>query len=96
MSEVLRKVTNAGWPFDHEFYCPGCKCMHGFNAYQNHEPRWQFNGDLVKPTIAPSLLVRWGLGKVCHLYMKEGKLQFLADCTHALAGQTVEMGPSDE
>lgn len=28
---------------------------------------------------------------VCHLFLTNGKLQFLADCQHALAGQTVEM-----
>lgn len=27
----------------------------------------------------------------CHLFLKDGRLQFLADCTHALAGQTVDL-----
>lgn len=27
----------------------------------------------------------------CHLFVTEGKIQFLADCTHALAGQTLEL-----
>ena len=28
---------------------------------------------------------------VCHSYVREGRIQFLGDCTHALAGQTVEL-----
>ena len=27
----------------------------------------------------------------CHSYVTDGKIQFLGDCTHALAGQTVEL-----
>lgn len=27
----------------------------------------------------------------CHSFVREGKIQFLGDCTHALAGQTVEL-----
>lgn len=30
-------------------------------------------------------------GFVCHSYVTDGKIQFLDDCTHALAGQTVEL-----
>lgn len=28
---------------------------------------------------------------VCHSFVREGKIQFLTDCTHKLAGQTVEL-----
>ena len=28
---------------------------------------------------------------VCHSMIQDGKMQFLADCTHALVGQTVEI-----
>lgn len=28
---------------------------------------------------------------VCHCYVTDGRIQFLSDSTHALAGQTVEM-----
>lgn len=27
----------------------------------------------------------------CHLYVTDGRIQFLNDCSHALAGQTVDM-----
>lgn len=28
---------------------------------------------------------------VCHSHVKDGKIQFLSDCTHALTGQTVDL-----
>lgn len=28
---------------------------------------------------------------VCHSYVRDGRIQFLGDCTHALAGQTVDL-----
>lgn len=29
--------------------------------------------------------------KVCHSFVTDGRIQFLTDCTHALAGQTVDL-----
>lgn len=28
---------------------------------------------------------------VCHSFVRDGKIEFLGDCTHKLAGQTVEL-----
>jgi len=28
---------------------------------------------------------------ICHTFVTDGRIQFLGDCTHALAGQTVDM-----
>ena len=28
---------------------------------------------------------------VCHSFLRQGRLEFLGDCTHALAGQTVDL-----
>lgn len=28
---------------------------------------------------------------ICHSFVRDGKIEFLNDCTHALAGQTVEL-----
>lgn len=33
---------------------------------------------------------------VCHTFVTNGRIQFLGDCTHALAGQTVDMVPWTE
>jgi hypothetical protein len=30
-------------------------------------------------------------GSVCHSFVTDGRIQFLGDCTHALANQTVEL-----
>ncbi|MER8941374.1 DUF6527 family protein [Mesorhizobium sp. M0915] len=32
---------------------------------------------------------------VCHSFVADGQIQFLGDCTHALAGQTVALSPID-
>jgi len=66
------------------FYCPGCGFLHGF-----HNKRWKFNQDLNNPTFRPSLLVN-ALADRCHLLMTNGKIKYLTDCHHELAGQTVQ------
>ena len=30
-------------------------------------------------------------GKVCHSFVTNGRIQYLGDCTHKLAGQTVDL-----
>jgi len=32
-----------------------------------------------------------GRDTVCHSFVTDGKIQFLSDCTHALAGQTIDL-----
>jgi hypothetical protein len=71
------------------FHCPGCECGHFIND------GWSFNGDVDNPTVSPSILVNVG-GKspstpVCHSFVRDGKIEFLNDCTHKLAGHTVEI-----
>lgn len=73
------------------FECPGCGHAHIFVVKSDREPVWQFNGDLDKPTFRPSLLNRDGDGFICHLYITDGQIQFLGDCSHGLKGQTVKM-----
>jgi len=79
------------------FGCPGCGCAHGFYTmpHKNHAgnpgPVWEFNGDLERPTFKPSLLVNGSEPESrCHLFMRDGRIQFLGDCHHELAGQTVD------
>lgn len=81
------------------FDCPATECPgHAVHVrpYQNElGASWEFNGSLEKPTFSPSLLSRYDLTtggvKICHSFVRDGKIQFLSDCTHELAGQTVEM-----
>lgn len=74
------------------FYCLGCKKPHPFDE------RWQFNGDQDKPTFTPSLLGErheYPPGNIrqqrCHLFVTDGKIRYLSDCDHDLAGTTVYM-----
>lgn len=39
------------------FFCPGCKCGHWFKTTPP-EPQWTFNGDMEKPTVRASILVK--------------------------------------
>lgn len=40
---------------------------------------------------------RWdGRDTVCHSFVEEGKIRFLADCTHQYAGQTLDLPPFDD
>lgn len=33
--------------------------------------------------------------EVCHSFVRDGRIEFLTDCTHALAGQTVDLPEFD-
>lgn len=85
-----------------KFKCPACGHNHivsiGPKSFWNI--RWQFNGDFEKPTIHPSVLVTCDIPedaviepniRRCHSFIRDGKIQFLGDCTHDLAGKTVEL-----
>ena len=86
------------------FWCPGCGGVHGINVGEGPGPRWGWNGNVNKPTFTPSIHVRTGRAvdpafqpepgdppEVCHSFVTDGRIQFLGDCTHALAGQTVDL-----
>lgn len=73
----------------YRFHCPGCECSHIF--YTKGNVIWSFNGDLNNPTFSPSLLNTYEPGKVCHLFVSAGKIQFLNDSFHNLKGQTIDM-----
>jgi len=80
------------------FMCPGCGTMHQVRVEGEGRPRWDWNGDGDAPTFAPSVLVMmpdpgWpGVNlSTCHSFVREGRIQFLNDCTHPLAGQTVDL-----
>ena len=81
------------------WYCPGCKGDHGVPV-PPHANAWQWNGSLNAPTLSPSVLVKYpgsDAGKdgappaVCHCFVRDGRIEFLGDCSHDQAGNTVEM-----
>lgn len=67
---------------------------------------WTFNNDFDKPSFTPSLLNRWGKyvdpdfvedpdfpnsSGICHLFVTNGMIEYCGDCTHELAGKTIEL-----
>ncbi len=57
---------------------------------------WTWNGDPEKPTVNPSILLTKPDGYRNHLFIRDGKIQYLPDCTHELAGKNVDMVPFPE
>lgn len=97
------------------FWCPGCGTHHGPRVEGQGKGCWTWNGDLVNPTISPSILVTGTvpitddeharimrgepfepLPLRCHSFVRDGQIQFLGDCTHKLAGQTVPLELFDD
>jgi hypothetical protein len=75
----------------HLYNCPGCKWEHAFSPNVH-----QFDGNMDRPTISPSLL--HNSSHVCHSYIKDGVIEFLGDCWHELKGQKVPLPhyPADQ
>lgn len=93
------------------FMCLGCGQRHVVQIGVGQGPRWSFNGNLDKPTLSPSILVTWtepsdipeefddiskDVTKTCHSFVRDGQIQYLGDCTHSLAGQTVDLPELEE
>lgn len=100
MTAVAKYASNGTAPGRRvSFWCPGCDDAH--QVVVESPNGWGFNGDLERPTFTPSVLVRYGnrtdgplgVNAVCHSFVAEGRIQFLGDCTHHLAGQTVDLPP---
>lgn len=81
------------------FWCPGCKCHHGVPFEDDGKVAWSWNRSYTSPTIHPSILIDYGdrpdRPKRCHLFVREGKLQFLGDCDHSYANKTVDLSAVD-
>ena len=105
--EKIKRFTedDGGYHGELGFNCIGCDCMHFINDEKTNQqggPIWGFNNNFEKPTITPSILFvvrtknpityEWDIEKKrCHSFITDGKIQFLSDCTHKLAGQTIEL-----
>jgi hypothetical protein len=90
MTIFVRNGDNA------RFWCPGCDDLHLIDG------RWGIAGTDEAPSIIGSVLVsrqyhpemkaKHGLvDDVCHSFVTDGRIQFLGDCTHAMAGTTVPL-----
>jgi hypothetical protein len=100
VSKILRRGDPDGTSLF--FWCPGYDHSHRVQIGQGPGPRWDWNGDVDKPTFTPSVLVTWNepsdtagegadeskdVQKRCHTFVAGGVIDFLGDCTHALRGK---------
>lgn len=98
----IKDVSDGGM----RFKCPGCGSNHVVNITGRKHVRWVFDGNYERPTLSPSVLVSGYMPSdnpdhfdsplhdvpyTCHSFVRNGYIEFLADCTHNLAGQTVEL-----
>jgi hypothetical protein len=90
MAKFQKVKTDEPGVTEYVFTCPGCGGLHMIRT-EGERPRWEWNGDVDKPTCSPSLLVGPGTSYQCHSFIKDGHIQFLGDCWHELRGQTVEI-----
>lgn len=71
-------------------YCPGCDQLHRINVNAPNPVTgaiWHWNHNADRPTFSPSVHI---VGR-CHYFLSDGELQYLPDCSHELAGQTVAL-----
>jgi len=94
MSIAKAYESNSGQTIGWMIYCPACQLAHQFPL-----DRWSFNGDPDRPTFSPSMLA-WrdvpgpdgqDVRESCHSFVRDGRIEYLGDCTHAMAGQTVDL-----
>ena len=84
-----------GSPMDH-YLNVKCPPKLKESTYNAGRPHWEWNGSLDKPTFSPSFL-EWCNKKDgtvisrCHSFIRDGRIEFLNDCTHELKGQTVDL-----
>jgi len=93
MSLVHKCQPSPGGP-DYIFFCPGCQCGHGVwitHPNDRTQAMWSFNRDMEKPTFSPSLRIDDGQGRICHMVVTDGMLNFCGDSTHEMAGKSVAM-----
>ena len=81
------------------WWCPGCDEPHRVPTQGDKVWKLTMEGDV--PTLSPSIhVLPWKSGDPkyksqprCHSFIKAGKIEFLSDCEHALAGKTVDLPP---
>ena len=90
-------------------WCPGCDDAHRITVGDECGWAWDGNetAPTISPSIKvtgvqwdesysfhkPNHLAAPGQPIVCHSFVRAGRWEFLSDCTHTLAGQTVPMVP---
>lgn len=92
VSKVLRSyVDKHNARSGYGFWCPGCEHMHYIPTDGGAHPVWGFDGNLESPTFTPSLRIfipaMPARGEYparaeetqCHLFVRNGQIDFLSD-----------------
>ncbi len=98
--KIKQVKTGKGEHYGYRFECPGCGEPHVVPTKPS-KLAWDFNDNMESPTFSPSILVHpHGTlnddGTItqthrCHSFVRDGRIEFCSDSTHALAGQTVDL-----
>lgn len=98
MKAQIRNVDDHGVSYQTlAFVCPGCASVGGSGLHllpvntTEHSPSWDWDGNLERPTVEPSILTGGGQPFTCHSFLRNGVFEFLSDSTHRYAGQSVEI-----
>ena len=94
MSDDLVRIAAGGSRL--LFYCCGCLDLHSIVI--DGSRGWRWNQSLESPTVTPSVLSDWtnrttNEHRICHLFIENGHLRVLGDCTHEFKDATVKMDP---
>ncbi len=74
-------------------WCPACDRPHESHLRSTTHPqrrKWDWNDNMARPTFWPDFHVSVGT-VVCHYFITDRHIEFLADSTHVLAGRTVPL-----
>lgn len=93
------------WPrggFGH--WCPACNSGHEIDTEEPNTSgaMWIFDGNRESPSFTPSINLQINppghqhyqpnvKSTRCHYFIRAGKIIYCGDCTHAMAGQTVDL-----
>ena len=92
-AKLHETVQQDGTHYSWVFFCPACDSLHQCDS------RWTFNGNVNAPTFRASILVHPepSIGRpLCHSFVTDGRIEYLSDCTHAMAGKTVDLPDWDK
>ena len=83
-------MLNTGWQFNGDFerptFSPSLLIRSGHYAHESPSGKCWCTYNAEHPDDPAPFSC-----SVCHSFITNGQIQFLSDCTHALAGQTVEL-----
>ena len=97
---MAKLVQLIGYGFMH--WCPACGDQHLFYTQVKTKSGalWSFDNNFEQPTFTPSMVitypaVKWNDKEFperrCHYILRHGKIVYLGDSTHHLAGRTIDL-----